>query len=403
MLDGSADSLADSERFRVAAATRPSSARAWAYADLAVLRSSGVAEQLLSGKSENPGAELLAGGILNTLTHTPYATAQLLSEDGSLRLSARVPHDKSWTPVEREYFFGQNDTGSAPPAVELPDTIAEVRAYRGVSGMWLHGPDLFDEEANAALAKANSDLSTVFGGRPFAEEILGALDGGIRLVAVRENQDSQLDEHATIKLPGFAAVARLKDPTSTQRPLRIAFQTAVGFANLIGAQEGRPPLELETQRNDNKVLMSAYYSADDFAGDDEMAMAASGAGVLMQISPTVGFSGDLVVVASTNTLANKILDKLASEANQSSVLDQKSSVTNSAMLIHAEPLRKSLAENRERLITNNMLEKGHDRTAAEQEIDGLLTILRFFEQADAKLRVGSNQLELSIHLTAAKE
>lgn len=403
MLDGSTDSLADHRQFQTAIASRPGNARAWAYADLKTLRNAGVAKQLLSGKSENPGAELLAGGILNTLTHAPFATAHLTSHEGSLKLTASVPHDKSWTPAEREFFFGQNDTGSAPPVVELPDTIAEVRAYRGVSGMWLHGPDLFDEEANAALAKANSNLSTVFGGRPFAEEILGALDGGLRLVAVRENHRLQVDNQATIKLPGFAAVARLKDPDSTQRPLRIAFQTAVGFANLIGAQEGRPPLELETQRNNGQVLMSAYYSPDDLLDEDEMAMAANGAGVLMQLSPTVAFADDLVVVASTNSLASKILDKLANESNPSSATPTDSAVTNSALLIHAGPLRKTLAENRERLITNSMLEKGHDRAAAEQEIDGLLMILQFFQQADAKLRVGGQQLELSIHLTAAQE
>ena len=36
----------------------------------------------------------------------------------------------------------------------------------------------------------------------------------------------------------------------------------------------------------------------------------------------------------------------------------------------------ALAENREPLVAQNMLEKGHDRTAAEQEIDRVLAALR---------------------------
>lgn len=403
MLDGLENSLADAKQFRAALATRPSNSRAWAYADLKTIRSVGIAKALLGGKSKNPGVELLFGGVLNTLHETPYATANVATRTGSMELSLKVPHNSEWTPAEREFFFGSNDSGTAPPPMALSETILEARVFRGVSGMWLHGPDLFDEEINAGLAKANSDLSTLFGGRPFAEDILGALDGGLRLLVVREPIDGQVAAKSTIQLPGFAAVARLKDPKSTQRPLRIAFQTAVGFVNLTGAQQGRPPLEMETERSDGKVLLSASYAPEDLAGDDKMAMAASGGGVLLQLSPTLGFVNESVVVASTRTLAEKILDKLADNSQGSLTVSHGSVVTNSAVQILAEPLRLTLAENRDRLINNNMLEKGHDRVAAEREIDGLLTLLEFFEHGDSSLRVSDDQLELSLRLTSAKE
>ncbi len=403
MLDGPENSLAENEQFRKALTTRPTNARVWAYADLDTIRTAGVAERLLAGKSQNPGAELILGGVLETLHKTPFATANLIAVDGSPALTVSAPHNAKWIPEEREFFFGPEHGSPAPPPFALPETVLEARAYRGVSGMWLHGPDLFNDEVNAQLAKANSNLSTLFGGKPFAEEILGALDGELRLVIVRQEHNDGMIADSAVKLPGFAAVARLKDPASTQRSLRIAFQTAVGFANLIGAQQGRPPLELETERSDGKVLLSAVYSPEDLVGDEQMEMAASGTGVLLQLSPTVGFAADSIVLASTRSLANQVLNKVTAGPQESQTASSSSGVTNSALQINAEPLRQTLAENRERLITNNMLEKGHDRSAAVGEIDGLLTILEFFERGDATLTVDDDQLELSVRLTSAKE
>ncbi len=405
VLDGSKRSLAQSDRFQAARATRSNAPLAWAYADLATIRSAGVAESLLGGKSPDPAAELIFGGVLSTLQKTPFATAQLTAEEGTLALALSLPHDPSWTPSEREFFFGPQHLGVAPPEIALPETILEVRAYRGISGMWLHGPDLFNEKINADLAKTNSDLSTLFGGRPFAEEILGALDGGLRLVVVHEPSSVSNTPSSALKLPSFAAVARLKDPSSSQRPLRIAFQTAVGFINLTGVEQGRPPLEIETERRDGRTLLTASYSPEDFVtegdNDNEAMMAAAGSSVLLSISPTVAFADDTVVFASTRSLANQLLDRLP----EKSVSDRETHypIANTAVRLQAAPLRATLSENRERLIANNMLEKGHDRATAVHEVDVLLTLLEFFEQGNVSLQVDEDQLQLSIRLTPVKE
>lgn len=403
LLDGASGSLAEEATFRSAHATKPEDAYAWAFANLKPLRSAGVAKKLLGGKSENPGAELILGGVLNTLHKTPYVTAQLASGNQAIELSVAMPHDHAWTPEHRLFFFGSDQLESAPPELALPDTIAEVRAHRGVSGMWLHGPELFNEEINAKLAKANSDLSTVFGGRPFAEEILGSLDGGLRFVAVREPNSQVNADKSAIRLPGFAAIARLTDPPATQRSLRIAFQTAVGFANLTGAQAGRPPLELETQRSANKILLTASYLPDEASDGAEMKMVTSGVGALANLSPTLGFANDSIVIASTRSLATKLLDRLSAIDEPDLGTSSSEAVLNSAVRIRSAALHATLAENRDRLIANNMLEKGHDRATAAQEIDGLLMLLECVDQGNLALHVHDDQLELTVTLAAAQE
>ena len=62
---------------------------------------------------------------------------------------------------------------------------------------------------------------------------------------------------------------------------------------------------------------------------------------------------------------------------------------------------QSLAENRGPLIAQNMLQKGHERTAAEQEIDRVLAALRFFEGASLGLTVGDASLDLAVEVRLA--
>ncbi len=400
LLDGTAGSLAENEKFQLAAKTRNRSVLAWAYADLETLRAVGVAQPLLGGEAIDPGAELIFGGVLGTLHETPFATAQLSATADNVELALTVPHDPKWIAKEREFFFGDKANRNAPPEIGLPGTVAELRARRDISSMWLHGPELFNEEINAGLAKANSDLSTLFGGRPFAEEILGALDGGLRFVVVREPNQARRAASGVLHLPGFAAAGRLKDPKDSQRTLRIAFQTAIGFLNLNAAQEGQPPLELETERRKGRVLLTASYAPEDLANDNAARRGAN-TSTLLELTPTIAFANDLIVLASTRTLANQALDRLAKLRVRPP--RNKAPIVNSAVRVRAQPLRSVLAENRERLISKNMLEKGHSRSAAEREIDGLLTLLGFFDQANAALLMSDDQLRFALRISPAKE
>ena len=68
---------------------------AWAYVDIATLRSAGLLAKVLTEKTDNPGLELLAGGILSNLGETPYATVALYVDNAQLRLIAAAPHAAS--------------------------------------------------------------------------------------------------------------------------------------------------------------------------------------------------------------------------------------------------------------------------------------------------------------------
>ena len=64
-------------------------------------------------------------------------------------------------------------------------------------------------------------------------------------------------------------------------------------------------------------------------------------------------------------------------------------------------VKKILADNREQLIAQNMLEEGNNRKEAEGEIDAILDIVGLFKNLRGKLANMSGQLEFALELDLA--
>ena len=81
-----------------------------------------------------------------------------------------------------------------------------------------------------------------------------------------------------------------------------------------------------------------------------------------------------------------------------------SAKVNTHLAVNAQGAQAALAENRGPLVAQNMLEKGHDRPAAEREIDGLLELLKKLASASLKLTADESRLELAVevNLSAGK-
>ena len=58
------------------------------------------------------------------------------------------------------------------------DTIVSLSSYRDVSAMWLRAGDLFNEQTNEELAKADSGLTTLFSGKDFRRRHSGRVAAG---------------------------------------------------------------------------------------------------------------------------------------------------------------------------------------------------------------------------------
>ncbi len=358
------------------------------FVDVDRLRQAGVAKELFEGKAKDFGAELLFGGLLANLHKTPYLVGSLQTLGNELNFQASTPHDKAWLGKSREFFAGPDGSGQALPMLMPSGTLGSLSAYRNVSQMWLRAGDLFDQQVNDQLASADNTLTTLFSGRDFGEDILGMLEPEMRLVASRQVFDDPAPIPA-IKLPGFALVAKLKD--SKMRPeLKRIYQSFIGFLNVVGAQEGQPQFDLDMETKGSSQFYTASYV---FEVDRKKREEAP---IQFNFSPCLAFVDDAVILSSTISLAKQLADSLSSPASPSNPnlknLDSKESESaagstgaNTVLQIDAQAVKSILQDNRNHLISQNMLEKGHSKKEAEQEIDTLLLLVDLLENAKLKL------------------
>jgi hypothetical protein len=250
--------------------------------------------------------------------------------------------------------------------------------------MWMRAGDLFGADTNDGFAKADANLTTFFAGRDFGEDILGSFKSEVGFIATRQDFEDVLPR-PTIKLPAFAFVFELKEPESMTRELRRNFQSLIGFLNIVGAQNGQNQLEMDMERigDHAQLITSSYVPEEDDRDSTE-------AGIAYNFSPSVGFAGERFVVASSQTLARQLT--LAKTPNPATIDE------NTRGKLNAGVLRDVLADNREQLVSQNMLEDGNSREEAEAIIDLLLQVVDYFQGASITLGSTDDRLQAEFRI-----
>jgi hypothetical protein len=384
---GENPSLASDEQFQEVLKARPADPTAWVYGDLRPVRALGILKTALNKKSDNPPAEILAGGILGALPDAPYVTAWLDVEPGRIALSAAIPGDRPALAKKREFFFGTDGKGSALSLLSPKETALSISTYRDFSSMWKYAPDLFDEGINARLAEAESQLTTLFAGRNFRDDILANVEPGMQIVVTRQHYADGAPVPA-VKLPAGALVVKMKNPPETARIFKITFQSLVGFLNITGGMNGLSPLE----QNFDKVGSGIIYSSEYLPPKDG---AKNEAAIHYNASPTIAIVGDKFILATSKTLATELAELVQKE---SAPLKD----VNTALKVDGQVVRRMLVDNRGSLVAQNMLQKGHGQDAAEKEIDALLKAMLGLESSSLQLISKDKTLQVTLELKLAQ-
>ena len=342
-----------------------------AFVDIDTLRQAGFAEDLLMGKAKDFGAELILGGVLAAMNKTSFALGELFLKEHRIAVDFRIPHDKASTQESRTFFVGPNGGGHAAALVDSSSMMAKVSTYRNLSELWLRAGDLFDEKVNDQLAQADNTLTTLFSGKDFGTDILGAIEPQIELIAAEQQFDPTLVP--AIQLPSFGIVAKLKNPMM-RKDLKRMFQTFIGFINITGAMEGNAQLDLDSETIDGRQIYTASYIKD---ADKQYE---NGLPILFNFSPTLAFDGDLVLFTSTNWLAKKVSTDVKLTASE------KASADNTSLTVDFAAVKRVFESNRTQLVSQNMLEKGHTKAEAEKEIETLLSFLSLLRTGAGSLR-----------------
>lgn len=387
MLDGQENSLATQKWFVSARQTRQKNAAIWNAFNTSAIKSA------VSNQSDNPGVEAIAGGLAEALktTDKEYATAAFYGEADGLKVVVDLPFNRTNVSETREFFFGPHGTGTAKPTRNVPGQLLSISAYRNLSEMWLRAGDLFDEKTNDKISEADSNLSTLFSGKDFGEEILGAIEPQLQIAAARQDF-SKIRPVPSIKLPAFALVAELKEPETSRREFRRIFQSLIGFFNVVGAMNRQPQFELDFESLKNGELLIANIVPED---DEKDSLNAK---INFNFSPSIAFHGQTMVISSTAALARNIAT--APEASEAGIAPLQ--VENTAIELKTNVLKQVLEDNKSLLISQNMLKEGHSRDEAQFEIETLLGLISLFDHASMKLASTENAIQLSFALRFAK-
>jgi Protein of unknown function (DUF3352) len=380
---GANPSLDSDQQFQKVVQSRLANPTAWVYADLRPIRALGILKTALNKKSDNPPIEILAGGILGALPDAPYATAWLDVEPGRIALSAAVPGDVPAIAKKREFFFGADGKGTALSLLDPKETALSISTYRDFSSMWRNAPDLFDDGVNAGFAAAESQLTTLFAGRNFRDDILANLEPGMQIVVTRQHYADGAPVPA-VKLPAGAIVVKMKNPAETARMFKITFQSLVGFLNITGGMNGLSPLEQNFEKIGSGTIYTSEYLPPKEGAKNEVA-------IHFNASPTVAVVGDKFILSSSKTLAFELAE-----------LVQKESVplkdVNTTLKLDGQVVRQMLVDNRGSLVAQNMLQKGHGQDAAEKEIDTLLKAMLGLESSSLQLTSKDKTLQVTLEL-----
>jgi len=383
-LDKPKETLASSEQFREARSKRPPDPTVWGYVNIEAIRSGGVAKDLFTGKTDNPVVEFLIGGMLDTLQHTPYVTASLHLTHEHTKLELATPHQQAWATDARDYFFGPDGSGLAPAPLKISHQLLSFSTYRDVSTMWLRASELFEDNIVDQFAQAESNLSTLFSGKDFGEEILGELGPEIQLVVARQSYAADEPKPA-IKLPSFAAIFRMKDPETITPEFRRIFQSLIGFLNIVGSMNGQPQLDLDIDKEDGFQVVSANYIIEKDAGP-------TGLKIHYNFSPSVAFAGENFIVSSTAGLARELAEEVGKKARGSSEF-------NSFLNVDVGGVSEILDDNRAQLVAQNMLSEGNTKAEAELEIGDLLSLLDAIKDVSLDLKIKEGVLRTTLEIT----
>jgi hypothetical protein len=379
-------SLAKNNRYQAALKqVQESSLRG--YVDIEAIRALNVAPEIYRGTTDNIVAEFLFGGLVGNLKHTPYAAVGFQLSNEAIRLQAASAFDPE-NIEPRQYFFGDDGKATAPAVVSLPNTLQRGSLYRDMSQMWLLSPDLMTDKANEELAQADTTLTTLFSGRDFGEDILGALKPGISWIVVSQSF-SDKNPLPAIKLPAFAIEVQMIDAETTTREFKRVFQSFIGFLNIVSAMNGQPQLDLDFLKEDDVSGVIASFVPPMDKQDWKKAP------IQYNFSPSLAFTGNRMVLASTTELATAMCKAKPQQPN----LVQQGD--NGLMHFEVAPIRSVLEQNRQQLVAQNMLEKGHGMEAAEAEIGILFKILSMFQEATVQLRTDDDHLQLSTEVRFA--
>ncbi len=385
-------SIANSDLWEEARGRAPEDRVGWAFVRMDVLRQAGVAKDFYQEKAANAALPILFGGLAHVANKAPYLAASLVLNDERLALRVEMPRDGEPWPEPLRGFYGAKPGEEAAVPLKPARMIASLSFYRDLKTMWDARDKLVVAEALPGFTELEANVGPIlFGGREFSNEVLGEFGPHFRLVAAAQDF-SRTKLVPDIKIPAFALVAELKNPQEFGPELYVAFQSVLGLANIGLGQQSQPRFMLSNVTHKGFEIQGARFLERATAKSD-----AAGVHLRQNFSPACTIAGRYFVLGSTVEIVKDCIDALG-DVNA----PPKTTEHNIVLELDGPAALGVLAQNKEPLVSQNMVSNGNTRQQAEQEFDTLLKVLGLFGKAQASWTAEPKSMHVDLSIEFAK-
>lgn len=330
------------------------------------------------GRDALPALSLLLGPVGESLASEGWALGTLSHDAKAITLEASLP-----TTELAEH--------RPMPPVALPitqHTVASLALRVDLADVWRRREVLASDAMQPRLAKMDGAMTMLFAGRSLAEDVLGRLQPELGIVVDGKAFEPD-DAVPALRLPAACLVARTADGAKGLLPLMVvAFQGALGAANLERAEDGHAPFLMRSLQHRGVTLHAARLLAGEGSGDgsEEDPLSAD-----FNLTPCLALVGDHVLLGTSTAQVRRLVDALLDGTTQEHPGLVSLQADGAGLAGEMEAARAPLAG---RLV----LLQGLSAAAALEQVDRWIADLREVGQLDFGLwpEPGSLHAELSL-------
>ena len=339
---------------------------------------------LLPERSDNFVGAMVLGDLLAAARRAAIVTAGLELEGERARIVLRVPAGSEAPPPFLRSF---GHARAAQPLLSLTpkNTLATLSLRRDWAQFWADRGELCDAKTEREFAEMKANLGLFFGGRSLPDEILPRLDDEILFVATRQTYP-----HAKAppikRIPAFAFVWKTKgDAKKLGEQFAIGVNTLVGILNAESAQTRNAQLLPFVEPFEGVTVYGGRMLPDDDRTPETS----------LNFAPALAWLGDRIVGATSEELLHDLLRMLKGDAAALAASSPLPPGTTAAVRMDGRAIAAILRENREKFVSDAVVEKGKTRAQAELEFDLFVEALDLFSEGRVVERVAGDALELA--------
>jgi len=381
--------IGSSSAYKAAREAVGTDAAAWLYVNMQRAPQAPDIKAALS-REGNPMLTLLLADAQEALRAANWLAVGVYVRDGKLVLKTYTDGEAPASSKAAAFATPREAADGLLPNLAVPGCIASASVFRDLRTFYASKDDLFPERTSGLVFFENM-MGIFFSGIELTDGVLGQTRPEIRLVVASQRYDPAIGAPA-VRMPGYAAVLRLRNPQKFGLVVEEAWQKALGLINFTRGQKAEPGLIIDRATHGDVKFTYAYYRPAD--EKDKMPVAER-----FNYRPSLALSGEYLILSSTDELAKDLIDALKKETAGS---PPPSKGAHTVLEVHGAELRAILLQNRESIIRKNMVEKGNPREQAESDVSGLLTLIDCLDRGTLSLarEAGRPRATLELKLKA---